>query len=79
MSWRIKHPDLSTSQTNSNLVVWAHPKVETLVAQTEAGWAAHLKEYYGDSDKTIQKNLAKRKRDGNCILFTFAMEVHTTP
>ena len=43
----------------------------TLVAQTEAGWAARLKEW-GHSEEYIQEKLAKRKRDGNCPLFVFA-------
>ena len=44
----------------------------TLVAQTEAGWAAHLKECKPwMSEEEIQKEMAKRKRDGNC-LFVFA-------
>ena len=42
----------------------------TLVAQTEAGWAARLKEG-GWSEWEIQEKMAKRKRDGNC-LFVFA-------
>ena len=41
-----------------------------VVAQTEAGWAAHLKEG-GWSEGEVQKEMAKRKRDGNC-LFIFA-------
>jgi len=41
-----------------------------VVAQSEAGWAAHLQEL-GWSEKEIQEMLAKRKRDGNC-LFAFA-------
>merc|ERR1719504_627418 len=43
----------------------------TLVAQTEAGWAAELKEW-GNSERRIQARMAKRKRDGNC-LFVFAL------
>ena len=42
-----------------------------LVAQTEAGWAAFLKEVFGRSEKYIQRKMAKRERDGNC-LFVFA-------
>ena len=41
-----------------------------LVAQTEAGWAAQLKER-GNSEGYIQQVMARRKRDGNC-LFVFA-------
>ena len=43
-----------------------------VVAQTEAGWAAQLKErpYYNEEE--IQEKMAKRERDGNC-LFVFAM------
>ena len=43
------------------------------VAQTEAGWAAHLKEldpWYWIEER-LQEIMAKRKRDGNC-LFVFA-------
>ena len=47
-----------------------------VVAQTEAGWAAHLTPKERDSwywpEKDIQEEMAKRKRDGNC-LFVFAM------
>ena len=43
---------------------------EAVVAQNEAGWAAHLK-VLGCSDQYIQGKMAKRKRDGNC-LFVFA-------
>ena len=43
-----------------------------LVAQTEAGWAAHLKEMYNYSEELIQEEMAKRQRDGNCPLFVFA-------
>ena len=46
-----------------------------VVAQTEAGWAAHLTPKERDSwywpEKDIQEEMAKRKRDGNC-LFVFA-------
>ena len=42
----------------------------TLVAQTEAGWAAHLKER-GRTEDQIQRHMANRKRKGNC-LFIFA-------
>ena len=43
----------------------------TLVAQTEAGWAAQLKrEGYGEW--FIQKKMAWRKHEGNC-LFVFAL------
>ena len=41
-----------------------------VVAQNEAGWAAHLKER-GHSEEYIQRKMAKRERDGNC-LFVFA-------
>ena len=41
-----------------------------VVAQHEAGWAAFLKEW-GHSEGYIQREMAKRKRDGNC-LFVFA-------
>ena len=44
---------------------------ETLVAQTEAGWEAHLKEW-GLREDFIQEEMAERKRDGNC-LFVFAL------
>ena len=44
-----------------------------LVAQTEAGWAAQLKERGGYwTEERIQKEMAKREREGNC-LFMFAM------
>ena len=43
---------------------------EAVVAQNEAGWAAHLK-VLDCSDQYIQGKMAKRKRDGNC-LFVFA-------
>ena len=43
---------------------------ETHISQTEAGWAAELKEW-GHSEEYIQRKMAKRKRDGNC-LFVFA-------
>ena len=42
-----------------------------LVAQTEAGWAARLKEW-DLTEARIQEKMAKRKRDGNC-LFVFAL------
>ena len=42
-----------------------------VVAQTEAGWAAQLKQW-GRSEEKIQEEMAKRKRDGNCPLFVFA-------
>ena len=42
-----------------------------VVARTEAGWAAHLKRH-GNSEEVTQREMAKRKRDGNC-LFVFAM------
>ena len=38
-----------------------------VVAQTEAGWAAQLQEW-GWSEEYIQEEMAKRKRDGNCLL-----------
>ena len=42
-----------------------------VVAQTEARWAAQLKvDYPTWPEKEIQKHMAKRKRDGNC-LFVF--------
>ena len=44
---------------------------EKVVAQTEAGWAAHLKED-GWSEGKVQEERAKWKRDGNCPLFVFA-------
>ena len=45
---------------------------ETLVAQTEAGWAPKLKE--GDPDGWTEEELQAlaRKRKGNCPLFVFA-------
>ena len=43
---------------------------EKVVAQTEAGWAARLKEW-GFSEEDIPERLAEMKRDGNC-LFVFA-------
>ena len=45
-----------------------------LVAQTEAGWAARLKEMNPDSwaEEKIQERMAERERDGNC-LFIFAL------
>ena len=46
---------------------------ETLVAQTEAGWAAHLKKHCPwYSEEMIPEVMAVRKRGGNC-LFIFAM------
>ena len=42
-----------------------------LVAQTEAGWAAQLKEW-GNSEEEIQEMMEKREHDGNCCLFVFA-------
>ena len=45
-----------------------------LVAQTEAAWAARLKEEEPDwSEERLQKEMAYRKRTGNCPLFVFAM------
>ena len=45
---------------------------ETLVAQHEAGWAAHLEEW-GHSEAQIQEVIAwRREREGNC-LFVFAL------
>ena len=41
----------------------------TLVAQTEAGWAAQLKKE-GNADWYIQEEMARR--EGNCCLFVFA-------
>ena len=43
----------------------------TLVAQTEAGWAAQLREEGWKEDR-IQREMAYRKRVGNCCLFVFA-------
>merc|ERR1711938_212460 len=47
----------------------------TLVAQTEAGWAAHLKEddpiYW--TEARIQAEMAKREHEGNYPLFVFAL------
>ena len=43
----------------------------TLVAQTETGWAAQLKEW-GHSEEGIQREMEERDRDGNCPLFVFA-------
>ena len=45
---------------------------EKHIAQTEAGWAAHLKEWGNYSEERLQERMAKRKRDGNCCLFVFA-------
>ena len=42
-----------------------------LVAQNEAGWAARLREEAYWPEERIQREMAKRKRDGNC-LFVFA-------
>ena len=42
----------------------------TVISQTEAGWAAVLKEW-GWPEGEIQERMAKRKRDGHC-LFVFA-------
>ena len=42
-----------------------------VVAQTEAGWAAQLKED-GWTEGNIQGNLGYRKGNGNCPLFVFA-------
>ena len=42
-----------------------------VVAQTEARWAAQLKEW-GNSEEEIQERMAERERDGNC-LFIFAL------
>ena len=36
-------------------------------AQTEAGWAAQLKEW-GLSEENIQETMARQKREGNCLL-----------
>ena len=44
---------------------------ETLVAQTEAGEAARLKQR-GVREELIQERMADRKRKGNCPLFVFA-------
>ena len=44
----------------------------TLVAQTEAGWAAYLKHVHGWSEEQVQERMAERKCDGNC-LFVFAL------
>ena len=47
----------------------------TLVAQNEAGWAAHLKEddpiYW--TEARIQAEMAKREHEGNYPLFVFAL------
>ena len=40
---------------------------EKRVAQSEAGWAAQLK-MEGWSKREIQREMAKRKREGNCLL-----------
>ena len=47
---------------------------EKHVAQTEAGWAAHLKRFNPDrwTEERIQRKMEQRKRDGNCCLFVFA-------
>ena len=45
---------------------------EKVVAQTEAGWAAQLKEW-GWSGGYIQAMMAYRKHYGNCCLFVFAL------
>jgi len=46
---------------------------ETLVARTEVGWAAELERWGGYwSGAKIQKEMAKRRREGNC-LFVFAL------
>ena len=42
-----------------------------VMAQTEAGWAAWLKERYNYSEEIIQALMAERKRNGNC-LYVFA-------
>ena len=44
---------------------------ETLVAQTEAGWAAWCKGVLGWGEHRIQQRMVQRKRAGNC-LFVFA-------
>ena len=44
----------------------------TLIAQTEAGWAAKLMEWDW-SEEEIQEEMEERKRDGNCCLFVFAL------
>ena len=43
---------------------------EEVVAQTEAGWAAYLKEDLDWTEEQIQRKMAQRKRDGN-YLFVF--------
>ena len=45
-----------------------------LVAQTEAGWAAWLKEGNPDywTEERLQEQMATRERVGNCCLFVFA-------
>ena len=43
-----------------------------VVAQTEAGWAAQLKERYNHSEEMIQEEMAWRKSNGNCPFFVFA-------
>ena len=45
---------------------------ETHVARTEAGWAAYLNQGLHWPEKTVQEEMEKRERDGNC-LFVFAM------
>ena len=44
----------------------------TLVAQTEAAWAASLEQRPGSDQLEILEEMARRKRDGNC-LFVFAL------
>ena len=44
------------------------------MAQNEAGWAARLRQLYPNwTEERIQAEMARRKRDGNCPLFVFAM------
>ena len=45
-----------------------------VVAQTEAGWAAWLKEWGPNywTEERIRERMAERQRDGNCCLFVFA-------
>ena len=56
----------------------------TLVAQTEAGWAARLKEENPRSwtEESLQEELAKRKREGNCLVMVnllFAKPISPKP
>ena len=44
-----------------------------VVAQTEGGMEAWFKGVPGWTEKTIQDQMAERKREGNCCLFVFAL------